>query len=809
MASRIIETEGTGRGLHLNVKKTEIFWTSIDPRSIDDDVFPPDIGRPSNGVKLLGGPVSLDLNSISDMLVYLRIRKFLGLLSDDDKDLRPADILVLNWENGKDVCMDVTWVSPITGEGGSTVVKNLLSIINLGMISISILVLCFEFNFRCTDNMIAEFYKDVGYTYCLNFNIDVVFRNHKMSLILDKKWMKCDNKSEQYIEGVRLFIQLASEKGGANALFACPCGRCKNNKGLVTLTKISLHLPKYGIYQSYTTWRFHGETSEVETHAYRDNSSEENIGDNVAENVSNVGDNVGVVAEDVDPAVGVDEDVGLDSRSHVDAGTSRSKKKKLLYERARAPLYPSCPKDNACTALLELIKELLPEENTLPSKYADIKNLIQELGMNYVTYDACVNDCILYWKDHALLVKCPVCQEPRYKKVFNDERKLTTVAQKTLRHFYREFSLLVLLISGPRAHGKDIDVYLQPLIDELKKLWNEGVLTYDSFTKTEFVMKARLLYAIHDFPALGTLYGCVTHGYYACPTCGEETDADYLPFSKKTCYMGHCRWLPSKHKYRDDKKNFNGVVDHRPAPWLLTGLQIQEIVRNISCKKGKGKHPSAASLKRKRKAEGENEDAANVEYVFGDHSLFSRSKSKDGPAARKNMEAMGVKKKLWLKKDDVTGKTSMENGTFSLTKREKVFFCSILKNLRVPSRFSSNLRNCINVNPPELKNFKSHDYHVVMQHLLPLLIHTANSLPKELRVSLLRISIFFNVLFVKVINRQHLLRAKASMIEAMCVFEKKIPPSFFVISIHLMVHLADEALISDSVRFRWMYPFER
>ncbi|XP_026456136.1 uncharacterized protein LOC113357083 [Papaver somniferum] len=49
--------------------------------------------------------------------VLARKEVSLGLLSDDDKDLRPADILVLNWKNGKDVCMDVTGVSPFTGEG--------------------------------------------------------------------------------------------------------------------------------------------------------------------------------------------------------------------------------------------------------------------------------------------------------------------------------------------------------------------------------------------------------------------------------------------------------------------------------------------------------------------------------------------------------------------------------------------------------------------------------------------------------------------------------------------------------------------
>ncbi|XP_026410872.1 uncharacterized protein LOC113306110 [Papaver somniferum] len=637
-------------------------------------------------------------------------------------------------------------------------------------------------------------------------------------------------------------------------------------------------------------------------------------------------------------------------------GTKGCCKKKLsAAERARVPLYPSCPKgksalyvaimvnniktqyaisDNGMTAMLELIKELLPEENTLPSKFPDVKKIIQELGMDYVTYDACVNDCILYWKDKSSLLKCPVCQEPRYVRVFNDERKLTQVAQKTLRHFpiiarlkrfysipwiaeamlwhfraqkdinvmrhpvdssawrcadsfcpefakearnvtlgiatdgfnpngcfglnyscwpvilcsynlppsmcmKREFSMLCLLISGPRAPGKDIDVYLQPLIEELKELWNVGVMTFDSFTGSEFLMRARLLWAIHDFPSLGTLFGCVTHGYFACPSCGEETDAEWLPYSKKLCYMGHRRWLPTKHKFRDDKTNFSGGIEHGKAPWPLTGLQVQEMVANLKSKQGKGKPPSK---KRKRGTEG------YADEEISDHSLFSRrsilydlpywgantvrhctdvmhteknitehivntvlenSKSKDGLNARKDMEAMGIKKRLWLKEDDNTGKTTMEDGSFSLTKDEKVAFCTVLNTLRVPSNFCSNLRNNVGINPPELKNLKSHDYHVMMQSLFPLLVHTATSFPKDLRVALLRISLFFNILCAKVINREHLLQAKASLVEAMCVLEKYFPPSFFVISIHLMIHLADEALICGPVRFRWMYPFER
>lgn len=38
----------------------------------------------------------------------------LGVLYNFNKDLKPADILVYNWIDGKDVCFDVTCVSPFT-----------------------------------------------------------------------------------------------------------------------------------------------------------------------------------------------------------------------------------------------------------------------------------------------------------------------------------------------------------------------------------------------------------------------------------------------------------------------------------------------------------------------------------------------------------------------------------------------------------------------------------------------------------------------------------------------------------------------
>ena len=66
---------------------------------------------------------------------------------------------------------------------------------------------------------------------------------------------------------------------------------------------------------------------------------------------------------------------------------------------------------------------------------------------------------------------------------------------------------LTLVIPGPRYLGKNIDVYLRPLDDELRVLWSYGIHTYDVSKKQNFIMKAALMWTISDFFAYGMLSG--------------------------------------------------------------------------------------------------------------------------------------------------------------------------------------------------------------------------------------------------------------------------------------------------------------
>ena len=121
----------------------------------------------------------------------------------------------------------------------------------------------------------------------------------------------------------------------------------------------------------------------------------------------------------------------------------------------------------------------------------------------------------------------------------------------------RKFLMLTLMISGPKQPGHDIDVYLAPLIDDLKDLYENGVEAYDGFKKEVFNLKAVLLWTVNDFPAYGNLSGLCTKGYEGCPICCTNTKAIRLSNGHKICYMGHRRYLPLNHHYRE-KKTFDG-----------------------------------------------------------------------------------------------------------------------------------------------------------------------------------------------------------------------------------------------------------
>ena len=98
----------------------------------------------------------------------------------------------------------------------------------------------------------------------------------------------------------------------------------------------------------------------------------------------------------------------------------------------------------------------------------------------------------------------------------------------------QEYMLLTVLVPGPNHPKTILDIFLQPLIDELKDLWSNGVQAFDISTKQNFSLKVVLMWTISDFPAYGMLSGWTTHGQLACPYCMDETNEFQLKNGRKT-----------------------------------------------------------------------------------------------------------------------------------------------------------------------------------------------------------------------------------------------------------------------------------
>jgi hypothetical protein len=84
-----------------------------------------------------------------------------------------------------------------------------------------------------------------------------------------------------------------------------------------------------------------------------------------------------------------------------------------------------------------------------------------------------------------------------------------------------------ILIQGPKRAGIDIDVFLEPLMEDMVKLWNEEVHMWDEYQQEYFTLKAIIFVCIHD--ALGgfTVSG-QTKGKSRCLVCMDGTASVYI-----------------------------------------------------------------------------------------------------------------------------------------------------------------------------------------------------------------------------------------------------------------------------------------
>ena len=111
-----------------------------------------------------------------------------------------------------------------------------------------------------------------------------------------------------------------------------------------------------------------------------------------------------------------------------------------------------------------------------------------------------------------------------------------------------------MIISSSKQSGNNIDVFLEPLMEDMKMLWEDGIKMMDASVKKEFTLKAIIFVTIIDYPGLFALSRQIK-GKSGCVVCIDDTCYTYLNGSKKLVYMRHRRFLNKRHRYRQALMN--------------------------------------------------------------------------------------------------------------------------------------------------------------------------------------------------------------------------------------------------------------
>ncbi|XP_074322886.1 uncharacterized protein LOC141659858 [Apium graveolens] len=442
---------------------------------------------------------------------------------------------------------------------------------------------------------------------------------------MDKSWISKDRDSLEFEIGIEEFLIFAEENCKYPKRIPCPCGRCVNFKKFSTKI-IRGHIYDHGFSLGYVDWIWYEEKSTRSTRSSIGSTRPASETIEVCEAAFNSG-NYDKDSYDFQRFV-VDAEQPLFEGSEC---TKLESMLKLHNWKARFGI-----RDTAFTELLSLVGSILPKDNVLPPNAYEAKKTLSDLGLVYIKIHSCPNDYILYRGIHSDASQCPHCKLSRWK-----------------------FMMLSVLVPGPHEPGNNIDVYLQPLIDDLKKLWEEGEPNvYDAYSKSYVTLKAILLWTINDFPAYGNLSGCVNKGYKSCPICGDDTVAKNLSHSRNMCFQGHRRYLPRQHPYRRQKAAFNGQQELGNACQPLSGEEVLARQERIDFCFGKEvkKSKKVECPWKKKSVFFELEywkyhhvrhclDVMHIEKNVCDNllgTLLNMRKSKDSEAARRDMIDMGV-----------------------------------------------------------------------------------------------------------------------------------------------------------------------
>jgi len=131
-----------------------------------------------------------------------------------------------------------------------------------------------------------------------------------------------------------------------------------------------------------------------------------------------------------------------------------------------------------------------------------------------------------------------------------------------------------------------------------------------------------------------------------------------------------------------------------------------------------------------------------------DTLLNIHGKTKDRVNARLDLVEMKISEDLAPR--EVGRRTCLPPAFYTMSRQEKISFLLCLQSVKVPQGYSSNIQSLVSMQDLKFVGLKSHDCHILMQQLLPIVI--CGILPKNVRQTITRLCSFFSSICSKVID---------------------------------------------------------
>ena len=177
----------------------------------------------------------------------------------------------------------------------------------------------------------------------------------------------------------------------------------------------------------------------------------------------------------------------------------------------------------------------------------------------------------------------------------------------------------------------------------------------------------------------------------------------------------------------------------------------------------------------------------------------------DDARSREDMRVRGIRNHLHLHRNP-DGQTFFKpDAPYVLTKPQQLEFLRTLRELKFPTNYLGPLRQ--RIVQGKLRGLKTHDFHILLQQVLPVCLRNVGN--PTVVGAVMRVSRLFRKICSKAVDKNNKLLMIEDVAETICSLEKELPPSIFVIMMHLPIHLVEELFICGPVHSRWMYPFER